>query len=82
MYPRFMVLSCSLHNLQTCLRNAVVKHLGEGGKTEKGEFKRNVMQLLHGMYNVQTYLEGSELKQKWNIICHKLGITKKLKRLP
>ena len=80
--PDFLVLSCSLHNLQTCLRNAVVEHLDEGGKTEKGEFKRNVMQLLHGMYNVQTYLEGSELKQKWNIICHKLDITKKFKRLP
>ena len=64
------------------LRNAVVDHLGEGGKSANGQWKRNVMQLLHGMYNAQNYLEGSEVESIWKLICEHVGVTRKFKRLP
>ena len=44
----YLISTCSLHNLQTCLRNAVVNLLGEGGMNEKNEPVLNVMQMLHG----------------------------------
>ena len=60
----FLILSCSLHNLQTCLRAAVLENLGEGGKAT-GEWKRNAMQLIFGVYNIQgkQYHEPEELKK-------------------
>ena len=54
-----LVASCSLHNLQTAFRNAVIDVLGEGGNvagTKTNEFKKNTMQLLHGTYNLSNYL--------------------------
>ena len=54
-----------MHNLQTCLRNAVVNVLGEGGMNDKGEPLMNVMQMLHGAYNLQNWQEDEELKQLW-----------------
>ena len=61
----YLVFTCVLHNLQTCLRNAVVTVTGEGGKNEKGEYNMNVMQMLHGAYNLQNWQEDEELKQLW-----------------
>ena len=40
------------------------------------------MQLLHGMYNAQNYLEGSEVESIWKLICEHVGVTRKFKRLP
>ena len=40
------------------------------------------MQLLHGVYNVQTYLEGSELKLKWKAVCVMLNVNVDFRRLP
>ena len=51
----YLVATCALHNLQTCLRNAVVNVLGEGGMNDKGEPLMNVMQMLHGAYNLQKW---------------------------
>ena len=62
----YRVNTCALHNLQTCLRNAVEKVFGKGGmtmdKNGKHEFKQNAMQLLNGLYNLFTYLNTSEIK--------------------
>ena len=53
----YLVTTCALHNLQTCLRNSVVNVLGEGGMKDKGEPLMNVMQMLHGAYNLQNWQE-------------------------
>ena len=64
----YLVATCSLHILQTCLRNAVVNLLGEGGINEKNEPVMNVMQMLHGAYNLQNWQEDSKLKQLWSYL--------------
>ena len=58
----YLVGSCSLHNLQTCLRNGVINVLGEGGTNENGEYVMNAMQMLHGAYNLQNWQETKELR--------------------
>ena len=62
------VTSCALHNVQTCLRNAVEEVFGVGGMTEKKvnnkveiDFKMNAMQLMNGVYNLFTYLDNNLL---------------------
>ena len=53
MSAEYHVGSCSLHNLQTALRNAIIEVFGEGGQeSETGAYKKNAMQLMHGMYNI------------------------------
>ena len=66
-HSHYLVASCTLHNIQTALRNAVVNVLGDGGM-EDGEFKMNVMQMLHGSYNIQNWHEIEELKEIWKYI--------------
>ena len=62
----YIVASCSLHNLQTALRNAIIDVLGEGGKLKgRNEFKKNAMQLLHGTYNLRNYLPQPFLHSSW-----------------
>ena len=63
-HPQYIII-CSLHNIQTCLRNAVTHVLGEGGADDDGSFTMNVMQLLHGAYNIQNWQEIDELKDLW-----------------
>ena len=58
----YLITSCSLHNLQTGLRNGVQLVLGEGGLDANGKGKLNAMQLLHGVYNIQNWHEHDELK--------------------
>ena len=48
----YLTSTCALHNLQTCLRNAVVNVLGEGGMNADGQPIMNCMQMLHGAYNL------------------------------
>ena len=64
----YLVSTCSLHNLQTCLRNSVVMVLGEGGKDESGNYSMTVMQMLHGAYNLQNWQEDDELKLLWSYL--------------
>lgn len=59
----YITCSCSLHNLQTCLRNAIVNVMGDGGEDENGAYAMNCMQMLHGAYNLQNWAEHGELKQ-------------------
>ena len=54
-----------MHNLKTCLRNRVINVLDEGETNDKGEPLVNVMQMLHGAYNLQNCQEDEELKQLW-----------------
>ena len=35
---------------------------------ENGEYKMNVMQMLHGAYNIQNYTENDELKDIWKFV--------------
>ena len=58
----YLVTTCALHNLQTCLRNAVVNVLGEGETNDKGEPLMHIMQMLHGAYKLQNWQEDEELK--------------------
>ena len=81
MHVYYLVGSCSLHNLQTALRNAIQQVFGEGGKDEKGEHKMNAMQLMHGMYNIQNYLTSDVLKTLWQEACTALGVLKSHKLL-
>ena len=65
-----LISSCTLHNLQTGLRHAVINILGDGG-TDDGEHKLNMMQMLHGCYNLQNWHELDELKEIWTYISEK-----------
>ena len=42
--------------------------LGVGGLDADGEYKRNVMQMLHGAYNIQNWHETEELRGIWNYV--------------
>jgi len=63
----YLVGSCTLHNLKTALRNDVVNVLGEGGSND-GDYRMNVMQLLHGAYNLQNWHEIEELREIWQFV--------------
>ena len=39
----YLILTCSLHNLQNFLRNAVINVLGEGGVDKNGQPVNNCM---------------------------------------
>ena len=47
-HQSYLTASCSLHNLQTLVKNPIVTTIGEGGVDAK-----NAMQLLHAVYNLQ-----------------------------
>ena len=64
----YLTCTCLLHNLQTCLRNSVQNFMGEGGVDDEGEYVRNVMQMLHGAYNLQNWQENDELKELWKYL--------------
>ena len=49
----YLTTSCSLHNLQTALRNGVQLVLGKGGLDNNGKGKLKIIQLSHGVYNIQ-----------------------------
>ena len=66
MVSAYAVGACCLHNLQTALRNAIIEVFGEGGVDNKtNEYKMNAMQLLHGMYNIHTYIPSKVFKKLW-----------------
>ena len=82
--PLYRVCSCSLHNVQTCLRQCIQQVFGEGGtvdmvdpatKKVRKDYKKNAMQLLNGLYNLFTYLDVDEMRAIWEIACNDLGIT-------
>ena len=60
---KYIVSAYLLHNLQTCLRNAVTNVLGEGGTNKKNEPVMNAMQMMHGTHNTQNWQENEELKE-------------------
>ena len=66
--PNYIICSCSLHNLQTCLCNAIVNVLGEGGEDDDGGFVMNCMQMLHGAYNLQNWAEDDELNRLYKFL--------------
>lgn len=76
----YLVATCSLHNIQTMLRNAILTVMGEGGQDEKGNYNMNVMQMLHGAYNIQNYHEQEGLKQLWSYL-NDDALTTKFKKL-
>ena len=48
-----LIIFCTLHNLQTYLRNTVTHAIGEGGFVNNGEPRMNCLQMIHGAYNIQ-----------------------------
>ena len=63
------------------LQNAVVNVLGEGGMDVNQNPVMNVMQLLHGAYNIQNWNEIEELKQLWAYLQGDEVALEKFKRL-
>jgi len=45
---RYLISSCTLHNLQTCIRNAVMDVMGEGGFDDDSKLIMNWLHMLHG----------------------------------
>mgnify|MGYP002812481187 CR=1 FL=1 len=70
----YLTAFCTLHCLQLTLSNPIQHVLGEGGKDDKGEYKCNAMQALHGVANLQKYHEASEWKNMWGIAAERSGI--------
>ena len=66
-HEHYLLSTCSLHNLQTALRNGIEFVFGGGGMDENG-FKLNCMQMLHGAYNLQNWEEKECLKEMWEFI--------------
>jgi len=60
---RYLITSCTLHNLQNFLRNAVMHVMGEGGSDDDIKPIMNCLQILHGAYNIRNWQEDNELKQ-------------------
>jgi hypothetical protein len=50
--PGYLVASCGLHNLQLSIANPIKQTMGEGGLE-----KKNVMQLLHSVYDLQESMD-------------------------
>jgi hypothetical protein len=50
--PDYVVASCSLHNLQLSIANPIKQTMGDGGLE-----KKNVMQLLHSVHDLQEAME-------------------------
>ena len=82
------VTSCSLHNVQTCLRNCVEEVFGAGGMSEtkvgrsiKRTFKMNAMQLMNGVFNLFTYLDLEVLKGIWEHTNNILGTNEPFHKL-
>ena len=74
----FLVASCSLHNVQTTLRNAIKDVLGEGGrKGSTNKYLENAMQLLHGTYNLGNYIPHEFLRSCWEKAKTEIGINNK-----
>ena len=46
---------------------------------EDGEFKMNLMQMLHGRYNIQNWHESEELKEMWKYVTEQESIELKFK---
>ena len=74
-------LPCSLHNVQTPLRNAVEEVFGKGGSVERvleggkkvQDYLINAMQLMNGIHNIFSYLDIEVLKLAWEHANERLG---------
>ena len=78
----YFIASCTLHDLQTALRNAVDKVLGLGGIDEDNNHLQTAMQILHGCYNIQNWHEADELKELYVFVRKEEGLEEKFKSLP
>ena len=58
----YSVANCTLHALQMAFANPVKEIFGEGGLD-----RRNVMQLIHSCYDLQSCFEKTEREMKWEI---------------
>ena len=56
--PNYLVASCSLHNLQLSVANPIKQTMGEGGRE-----KKNVMQLIHSVYDLQESMD----RELWKV---------------
>mgnify|MGYP006965230816 CR=1 FL=1 len=58
----YAVANCTLHALQMAFANPIKEIFGEGGLD-----RRNVMQLIHSCYDLQSCFEKTEGEMKWEI---------------
>ena len=63
LHRQYIVASYTLHNIQTCLRAAVLNMMGNVGTYDARDYKKNTMEMIHGLYNIQNYQEDEELKE-------------------
>ena len=80
--PEYFVDSCSLHDLQTALRNAAEQVLGVGRTDENSAHMQTAMQMLHGCYNLQNWHETDELKNIFEFVVKQEGLSNKYVSLP
>ena len=79
-------LSFSEHNVQTCLQTAIKSVFGDSGTTtnDKGEhitFKKNTLQLIYGIANLNSYVDKFLLETMWRVTCDKLELSNKYKTI-
>ena len=82
LHPNATFVGCSLHNLQSCLRNMVRICFDEGVTHEidnKIVYKKNAMQLMNGLGDVFNYLDLEFIKSIWNTTIIKMNTEKKFK---
>ena len=71
-----LILTC----IYRATKNAVINVLGDGG-TNDGEHELNMMQMLHGCYNLQHWHELDELKEIWKYVSEQECAYLKFKKL-
>jgi hypothetical protein len=62
----YLIATCSLHGWQRVLGNAIDAGSGGGGM-----FKRDVLQMLHTVYQIQGEYEIDKLKGMWSLVSGK-----------
>lgn len=67
-HTHYLISTCSLHNLQTGLRNDMDTVLGVCGTDNKRDFVMNAMQIIHGAVNIQNWQEIEELRGLWKYV--------------
>ena len=66
----FLVGFCTIHILNLTLSNAIEMLMGQGGlkkdKNGKDTYHKTMLQLLHGLYNLETQFESAEWRKIWD----------------
>jgi len=67
-HEHYLITTCFLYKIQTCLRNGVQHVLGKGGMDDNGGYLMNAVQILNGVSHIQNCQETEELKNLWTFV--------------